>query len=135
MKPLADRISDIRHRQFTLGDGDGCHRPHLSVFADLNEGETDAHVAIMICPQVGQQQRFVDLTPMEARALAAVLTQVSREVEVQMWLPNAEAAVTAEAHKISEEMAARPASHTDAFASDNDQQDYDDERNHGWAAP
>jgi hypothetical protein len=54
-----------------------CHRPDISVWDD--EGE----IAVSIGPLMGEQLRFIDLTPDEARLLAQTLEVVAALVEAQ----------------------------------------------------
>jgi hypothetical protein len=53
-----------------------CHRPEVKVWDDRTV------VAVSIGPLAGEQLRFVDLTPAEARLLAQMLEVMAATVEL-----------------------------------------------------
>lgn len=82
---LEEMLDDIPHRSLDL-PGDGTdplehdpHRPELKVWASADEDM--AHVTFSLSALWGQPLRFVDMTPSEARKLAALLTDAAMAVE------------------------------------------------------
>jgi hypothetical protein len=71
-------LDEILHQHIELGDG--CHRPRLSVWAD-EDADVGLTVVLAIGPLVGEQRRFVEFTPAEARKLAALLRDTAAAVD------------------------------------------------------
>jgi hypothetical protein len=57
------------------------HRPKISVWADWNDDDRAPNVAVTIDALWGQQQRFVNLSPDEARSLASHLTAMADAID------------------------------------------------------
>lgn len=83
---LADRLNNLRHHHVDLSDGRrhtyGNHpsRPELTVWAALSE-DFGPTVVLQIGALFGQNARFADLIPSEARHIAAVLIATAAAVE------------------------------------------------------
>lgn len=76
-------INTIKGYDLPLQDGDidftEIHRPNLSVFA--NSDWQGCYVNLSIHAMQGQQKRFVELTPDQARKLAHMLLDMACTVE------------------------------------------------------
>lgn len=84
-KSLSDKMEEVKHRKLDLYEGDdppeaSPHRPDLSVWAECEIGDPP-HVALGIGALWGQPQRFVDLTPGEAKRLATALLHIANTIE------------------------------------------------------
>lgn len=76
-------IDQIQHRKLLLTDDprteERPHRPELRIWAE-DEGD-EPGVVFSMGPLFGQPQRFVELLPAEARALAVLLKQVADDID------------------------------------------------------
>lgn len=79
-RPLEDRIGDIRHQHMKL---DGEHnRPDFGVWAEVADVDSETvHVVVSIGPLFGEQRRFVEFTPTEARKMARLLTDAADAID------------------------------------------------------
>lgn len=89
---LTEKLEQVRHQYLNLSaEMNGktkCSRPDLSVWPSTCEDMTPAIVCMAVAPTWGQQQRFADMTPDEARILGRYLIDtadlVDREVMAQI---------------------------------------------------
>lgn len=76
-------IEKIQHRKIFLTDDPQkelrCNRPELRIWAD-EDGEGPG-VTLSVGPLFGENRRFVDMTPDEARTLAVLLKQVADDID------------------------------------------------------
>ena len=86
-RDISQRLNDIAHQYIDLRP-DGVapednhpHRPVLSLWADYDSGNECARVVMGVGSLWSQGQRFVEMTPDEARRLAAELVYMARRVD------------------------------------------------------
>jgi hypothetical protein len=74
---------DEPHRVLRLSDASApdCHRPEIRVWTGAEAAAPPEHVTLYLGALHGQQVRFADLLPDEARSLAHMLTQAAYAVE------------------------------------------------------
>lgn len=81
-----DAIREIKHRKLFLTEDPNTeqspHRPELRIWAD-EEGFAGAApvVTLAIGPLFGAAHRYVEMTPDEARTLAALLQQAAGDID------------------------------------------------------
>lgn len=86
MTNLDDRLDEIKHRKLDLTphiedrrEGNP-HRPELSVWAEVDD-DGNASAVLSIGDLWGQQKRFVEMTPGEARQLARMLLGICNQID------------------------------------------------------
>jgi hypothetical protein len=90
---LRDLLDNIKPRVALKGDPNGCHRPQLRLWADYNdELGGGAAVIIMVDAMMGEQKRYIEITPNEARHFSLILHGLLVEIESATKIANKEAA-------------------------------------------
>lgn len=72
INPLAERLERVTHLYLNLSvDSKGdCHRPNVTIWPAADEDAPPAVVTMLIGSMFGQQARYLDMAPDEARTLA-----------------------------------------------------------------
>lgn len=80
---LTERLDAVprRHLNLSVDGKGGCHRPDLSIRPATDEDQPPALVSVTIGALFGQQTRYLDLMPDEARALARHLIETADVIE------------------------------------------------------
>lgn len=84
---LEDRLDAIPHQTLDLmGTNDDPrdnppHRPEFSIWASFLDDEGGAHVSLAMMPLWAQPIRYADLTPVEARKLARMLSEMADAID------------------------------------------------------
>lgn len=74
-------LDSIRHWRFDLAiDGDE-QRPEISIWPNTDEEEGPPGVTLGVGPLLGQQRRFIDMTPDQARIIAHKLIETANAVD------------------------------------------------------
>jgi hypothetical protein len=77
----AERLEAIPHKVLELPKHEGgADRFDMELFAGVDE-DGRAMLTVYLEPGLGQQARYIDLTPSEARALADLMTDMVTEIE------------------------------------------------------
>lgn len=83
---LEDTLEKVAHRHLNLSvDGKrGCTRPNMRIYPGADEDMPPAVVTLAIDALMGEQRRWIDMTPAEARTLAAHLVLTAQLIEREM---------------------------------------------------